>query len=353
MSPASLPTDPILRRRAGRWFAVWSVLLLITVMIGGVTRLTEAGLSITEWKPVSGVIPPLSEAAWEVEFGKYRQIPQYLQLNPAMSLGEFKRIFWVEWLHRFWARFVGVAIAVPALLLLLRGGLGGLVRRRIALLLVLMALQGALGWYMVASGLSGRVSVSQYRLAAHLGLALILVGVAVWSAADLMAGPAARGTPRGRLAKPAAGFVGLVGLTAVAGAFVAGLDAGHAYNTFPLMGGRIVPAGYWALDPWWRNLFDHVPAVQFNHRLLGILTTTAGLGLWFTTGRSSQPETVRNWGRAVGAMALVQVALGIATLVMLVPIPLAVLHQAGGVVLLALGLLLLHAVRRGESGPPG
>lgn len=348
--------DPAPRRRAGRWFVTWTVLLFITVVIGGVTRLTESGLSITEWQPVSGVLPPLNDAAWETEFEKYRQIPQYQEINRGMSLTEFKRIFWVEWLHRFWARLVGVAIAIPALALLVRGGLERAVSRRILLLLALMAVQGAMGWYMVASGLSERTSVSQYRLAAHLAVALVLIGVAVWSAADLLAGGRQRRadhwvrTPAERLAWRAWVFVGLVGLTALAGAFVAGLKAGYAYNTFPLMGGRLVPAGYLALDPWWRNLFEHVPAVQFNHRLLGVLTTLAGLGLWWKSTRGGWSVAVRRWGLAVGVMSLVQIGLGITTLLLLVPMALAVLHQAGAVVLLCFGLLLLHAAQRQKVG---
>jgi cytochrome c oxidase assembly protein subunit 15 len=347
--------DPALRRRVGRWFVLWTVMLFITVIIGGITRLTESGLSITEWKPVSGVLPPMSDAAWQEEFDRYRQIPQYREINRGMNLAEFKRIFWWEWIHRFWARVVGLAIGVPALILLVRGGLGKPVTRRVLLLLFLMAVQGVMGWYMVVSGLTERTSVSQYRLAAHFSVALLLVGLAVWTAADLLGG-ARRGradpwvrTPAERLAWRARIFVGLVGVTAVAGAFVAGLKAGYAYNTFPLMGGRVVPAGYLALEPWWRNFFEHVPAVQFNHRLLGVLTTLAGLGLWWKSSRNGWPAAVKQWGMAVGVMSLVQIGLGIATLLLLVPISLAVLHQAGGVVLLCLGLLLLHATQRGRG----
>ena len=353
--------DPTLRRRVGRWFVVWTVMLFITVLIGGITRLTESGLSITEWRPVSGVLPPMSAEAWQEEFDKYRQIPQFRELNSGMSLGEFQRIFWWEWIHRFWARVVGLAIGLPALVLLVRGGLDRVVTRRILALLALMAVQGAMGWYMVASGLSERTSVSQYRLAAHLSVALLLIGLAVWTAADLLARRPVmferRGNPEAakRLRRPVSAFVALVALTAVAGAFVAGLKAGHAYNTFPLMGGRVLPAGYLALDPWWRNLFEHVPAVQFNHRLLGVLTALAGLGLWMWSARSDQADSFRDWGRAVGVVSLVQVALGIGTLLLLVPIPLAVSHQGGAVVLLCCGILLRHAIRRerdSETAPP-
>jgi len=343
MTDTTMPSTPVLRRRVGRWFVVWTVLLFITVIIGGVTRLTESGLSITEWKPVSGVIPPLSAEAWAVEFEKYRQIPQYRQVNAGMTLAEFQRIFWVEWLHRFWARLVGVAIALPAVVLLARGGVGRMAGRRIVLLLLLMAIQGFMGWYMVASGLSGRTSVSQYRLAAHLSVALLMIGITVWSAADLLT--AGRGAEtRHRLTGWARTYVGVVALTAVAGAFVAGLDAGKLYNTFPLMGGRVVPAGYGALAPWLRNLFENLVAVQFNHRVLGIAVALGGLALWWRTRHDD--SAVGTWGRAVGVMALAQVGLGIATLVLAVPIAMAAMHQGGAVILLVFGLLLLHATGR-------
>jgi cytochrome c oxidase assembly protein subunit 15 len=299
----------------------------------------------------------MSAEAWAVEFEKYRQIPQHQQLNADMSLTEFKRIFWWEWIHRFWARVVGLAIGLPALVLLVRGGLGRVVTRRVLLLLFLMAVQGAMGWYMVASGLSGRTSVSQYRLAAHLFVALILIGVAVWTAADLLStdpAPAAR-SRQGVLERAARWFVGLVAVTAVSGAFVAGLDAGKLYNTFPLMGGRLVPAGYGAMTPWYRNLFENLIAVQFNHRVLGIAVTLFGVALWWRTRRDE--SAVGTWGRAVGLMSLLQVGLGIVTLLALVPISLASMHQGGAVVLLCLGLLLLHAARGAEGqkarGPEG
>jgi len=336
------PSDPALRRRVGRWLVAWAIMLLVTVVIGGVTRLTESGLSITEWKPVSGVLPPLSEGAWQSEFLKYQQIPEYRELNVGMDLGGFKRVYLVEYIHRLWARIVGLAIGVPLVVLLIRGGLGRALTLRLLLLLGLMAVQGVMGWYMVQSGLSERTEVSQYRLAAHLLVALVLVGIAVWTAADLLTGRP-RTDPDPRLRRGAVALVGLVALTAIAGAFVAGLDAGHAYNTFPLMGGRVVPRGYFQLDPWWRNFFEHVPAAQFNHRLLGILTTLAALGIWRMTRRVSIGRS-RRWGQAVGLAALLQVGLGVATLLLFVPISLAALHQAGAVVLLAFGLLLLHGL---------
>ncbi len=349
MNPSFGPTDPALRRRVGRWLAVWAVMVLLTVVVGGVTRLTESGLSITEWKPVSGVIPPIGETAWEEEFAKYQRIPEYREINAGMDLAGFKRIYWVEFVHRFWARIVGLAFAIPLAVFLVRGGLGSPLTRRLVGLLVLLGLQGFMGWWMVASGLTERTDVSQYRLAAHLGLALVIFGITVWTAADLLrtrGDPAAAssGLRRGLL-----GFLGLVSLTVLAGAFVAGLDAGHAYNTFPLMGGRLVPLGYFQMDPWWVNAFEHVTAVQFNHRVLGVLTALAALAVWWAS-RQATPG-VRVLGMAVGLTGLAQAGLGIATLLLFVPIWLAALHQAGAVVLLGLALLMLHRLRPAEPLP--
>ena len=348
-------TNHAIQRQVGIWFLVWTALLLITVIIGGVTRLTESGLSITEWQPVAGVLPPLSDASWQTEFEKYQKIPQYREINTSMTLAEFKRIYWVEWIHRFWARLVGIAIALPALLILIRQRtlLDRSTKRRLVMLLALMGVQGAMGWYMVSSGLSDRVSVSQYRLAAHLTIALLLIGLAIWSAADLLASASIQSIQQRpsirRLQRGAAALVILVTLTAIAGAFVAGLDAGRAYNTFPLMGGRWIPVGYAALNPWWRNLFDHIPAVQFNHRLLGIATAVTGLSLMAVTFRGDWPEIVRSWGRAVGIIAVVQAMFGIMTLVLAVPLFLAVVHQAMAVILLMSALMLWHSVRRIEG----
>jgi cytochrome c oxidase assembly protein subunit 15 len=335
------PANPVLRRRVGRWLVACAVMLLLLVVIGGVTRLTESGLSITEWKPVAGVLPPFGEAAWQEEFAKYQRIPEYRAMNRGMDLSAFKRIYLVEYTHRLSARLVGLVIAIPLLVFLVQGALGSALARRLVMLLVLMGAQGALGWYMVQSGLSERTDVSQYRLAAHLSLALVLFGLTVWTAADLLIDHRSSIIDH-RLRRWAAAYVGLVFLTGVAGAFVAGLDAGRAYNTFPLMGGRVLPRGYFQLEPWWRNLFEHVPAVQFNHRMLGILSALGPLGLCWAT-RRAEPG-VRRWGAAVGVTALAQAGLGITTLLLFVPIPLAALHQAGAVVLLGFGLLLLHAL---------
>jgi cytochrome c oxidase assembly protein subunit 15 len=356
-SPRSFPEIAPARRTAvGVWLALWAAMVLLTVVIGGVTRLTESGLSITEWKPVTGIVPPRTDAAWAEAFRQYQEIPEYQQLNQGMSLAEFKRIFFWEYLHRLWARLVGAALAVPLAVFLLRGGLPGRLTRRLVGILVLTGAQGVLGWYMVRSGLSARTDVSQYRLAAHLGLALIIHVVTVWTAADLLVGGTAERRNGGtdvRWLRPAAvSLAVLVFMTAIAGAFVAGINGGLVFNTFPLMGGRVVPPGYALMDPWWKNPFENVAAVQFNHRVLGILSAAGAVFLWWFGRRA----VVGRWSRAIllalPAVAAVQLALGVATLVLRVPVGLAALHQAGAVLLLTVAVLLVQAqgrnVRTGE-----
>jgi cytochrome c oxidase assembly protein subunit 15 len=309
------------------------------VVIGGVTRLTESGLSITEWKPAAGAIPPLSEEAWQEEFAKYQQIPQYRERNAGMTLAEFKTIFWWEFVHRLWGRLIGVVYALPLLWFVLRGQVRGRLAWQLAGIFVLGGLQGALGWYMVQSGLVDRVSVSQYRLTAHLGLALLIYAATLWTALDLLR-PTGSAT---RFSRAALAFSALVFVTILAGGFVAGLDAGMSYNTFPLMDGRLVPAGYLDETPWWANLFENVAAVQFNHRVLAMTTLAGALALAFAGRKAASPA--RGLAFATGLMALLQVALGISTLLLVVPIPLAAAHQAGAVALLTLALATAHAAR--------
>ena len=348
----SRSTAPASRRAVGSWLAVWAALVLLTVVIGGITRLTESGLSITEWKPVSGTLPPLSAADWEAEFSRYRQIPEYQLHNPGMTLAGFKRIYLVEYVHRLWARLVGLAFAVPFLVFIARRMVSAPLARRLALLLVLLALQGAMGWYMVESGLTVRTDVSQYRLAAHLALALGIYVITVWTAADLLGeGPTVRRSDgptvrpgAARLRRATAGFAVYVFLTILSGAFVAGLDAGKAWNTFPLMGGRVIPPGYTALSPWYLNLFENAAAVQFHHRLLGLGVLLGAFALWAGGRRSAPPSTRRVLG-ALGLLAGAQAGLGVTTLLLAVPIPIAALHQAGAVLVLTAALLALHGLQ--------
>ncbi len=358
-APGNLPyadIAPDRRRTLGRWVALWAAMVLLIVVIGGVTRLTESGLSITVWEPVTGVLPPLSEEAWREAFLAYQQIPEYQQLNRGMSLGEFKTIYFWEYVHRLWARLIGLVLAVPLVVFWIRGWLTRPLTVRLLTLLVLTGAQGALGWIMVMSGLAERTDVSQYRLAAHLGLALVIYVLAVWTAADLLAARSVRegnGREQGirGLRRLAGVLTGLVFITAIAGAFVAGIDGGMAYNTFPLMGGRFVPAGYFTVDPWWQNIFENVAAVQFNHRWLGI-ATFVGIGLLWIRGRTVElPRSSRRWLHLLPAAALVQVALGIATLLLAVPVGIAALHQAGAVLLLTVSLLFYHGLVRSAASP--
>ena len=338
------------RRRVGTWLALWAGMVLLLVLIGGATRLTESGLSITEWKPVTGVLPPLDRAAWEAEFERYRQIPEYQQLNAGMSLAQFQTIYLWEFTHRLWARLVGLALAVPLLYFVWRREVRGPLAWRIGGILLLTGLQGAMGWYMVKSGLTVRTDVSQYRLAAHLALALVVYSLAVWTAAELLgfryrnAGAPEDGAGAG-LRRRTGWFAGFVFLTIVSGAFVAGLDAGRAWNTFPLMGGRVVPPGYASLSPWYLNAFENVAAVQFHHRLLGMAVALLAVLLWRGSRGVPLAARARAPFAALAILALVQVGLGITTLLLRVPVVMGVLHQLGAVLVLTAALLALSALQ--------
>lgn len=330
------------RQRIGRWLAVWAVAIFLLVLIGGGTRLTESGLSITEWKPVSGVIPPLSGTAWQAEFDRYKEIPQYAQMNAGMTLSQFKAIFWWEFLHRFWARFVGLVFVLPLGWFALKRRVPRDLLPRLGTLGVLMGLQGAMGWYMVASGLTERVNVSQYRLAAHLSLALVIYLLAVWTADALVNGRSdndmstadgSRPTANGRARQWLWALLVLASVTVVSGAFVAGLRAGNIYNEFPMMGAGLVPMEYGMMSPWWKNFFENPAAAQFNHRLLAVVTLVATIVGWILL-RSRADEALRTRLNLVLAAVCVQVALGITVLLLAVPVAIGVAHQAGALLVL-------------------
>ena len=349
VNAVSSPAVDADRTAIGRWLAFWAAMVALLVLIGGATRLTESGLSITEWKPVSGVVPPLSATAWAEEFSKYRQIPQYRLRNAGMTLGEFKTIFLWEYAHRLWARLVGVALLVPLVWFAARRRLPRAVRSRLVALLALLGAQGAMGWWMVASGLSERTSVSQYRLAAHLAMALVIYLWTVWMSADLLDGrPAAAEllvapAPSARVAL--ASLTALAFVTALSGAFVAGLRAGKIYNTFPTMGAGLVPPEYGQLVPWWKNVFENPSAVQFNHRVLASTTVLAAVAVWFACGRLSDAGVARSV-RLVLAAAVLQATLGVSALLLGVPVWLGVAHQGGALLFLTMVLLAWRASRR-------
>ena len=350
---AARPLPAAADRQIGWWLALSAAMVFVMVVIGGVTRLTESGLSIVEWQPLSGALPPLSEAAWQVLFDKYRQFPEYQQINAGMSLAEFKGIFWLEYIHRLWGRLIGLVFALPAVWFFLKGWLRGRLLGQVIVLFVLGGAQGALGWFMVKSGLVNDPRVSPYRLTAHLMLAVAVFGWLLWLALARLRpedgwraveggfAPAAR-----KLRAFAHPLALLVVLTIASGGFVAGLDAGLTYNTFPLMDGRLIPEGYATISPFWRNLFENVPAVQFNHRWLASLTALALIVYALHAKRQPLPQAARQATSALLALALIQPALGIATLLTVVALPLAALHQAGAVALFAALLWTMRTLKQ-------
>ncbi len=330
------------------WLFTIAAMVFAMIVLGGVTRLTQSGLSITEWWPISGWVPPLDDAAWQEVFGLYRESPEYLKLNFGMTLAEYKTIFWFEYAHRLWGRIIGVAYLVPMAVLLARGWVKRTLAWRLVGLFVLGAAQGALGWYMVMSGLVENPYVSQYRLAAHLALGVAIFMALLWAALDLVRpGDAVGVTAVRRLARGALALVGLVVVTQVSGAFVAGLDAGLAYNTFPLMDGQWLPAEMFAMRPLYVNFFENIATVQFDHRLLAMTVLAATAWFWWRARRATLNREQQLAVDATAAIAIVQVGLGIATLLAVVPVPLAALHQAGAVALLGVGVWATHALSRG------
>ena len=337
-------------RQHDRQIAVWlftvAFFVVMMVLVGGLTRLTDSGLSITEWQPVAGALPPLNAEAWEVEFEKYRQIPEYQLVNKGMSLSEFKFIYWWEWGHRQLGRLVGLVFFVPFLVFLLQrkirlGDLPALLG-----LFALGGLQGFLGWYMVQSGLTDRVDVSQYRLAMHLGLALIIFATCFWLAMSYW-----RGTLRG--ASPAwaglqfwaAGLVGLVIMQSLMGALVAGIDAGMTYNDWPTMDGEFIPSGLLAQQPAYLNFFENHLTVQFDHRVMAYFLV--GLTFWhvWRVRRLAGDNRLRQSALWLGAGVAGQALLGIVALVLVLPMGLAAAHQLGAVLVLGLAVAHLHFLR--------
>ncbi len=339
MTAMTMPTSTSERdRRAlALWLGLCCLTLWLLVMIGGATRLTESGLSIVDWKPVSGVLPPLGAAAWQQEFARYQDSQQYQLVNHGMSLADFKRIFWFEYLHRLLARVLGALYALPLLWFAWRRQIPAGFGRPLLIVLGLGAMQGYLGWYMVQSGLVDIPRVSSYRLAAHLSLALLIFGSMWWLALELIR-PRQRGGQRDRWLWA---LLALLTATIVYGAFVAGLRAGMYYNSFPRMGEYWVPPGMLALQPLWSNLFENPVSVQFIHRCLALLTVGCILALAWMRRNRGTPDQRRALHLLVVA-ALLQLSLGIATILLGVPVLVATLHQGGAVLLLAALLLCLQ-----------
>ena len=335
-------------RALSRWLALCLLLVFAMILLGGVTRLTGSGLSMVNWHP-TGVLPPLDAVAWETEFERYRQFPEYQKVNRGMTLDGFKRIYWFEYSHRMLGRAIGLVFALPLIYFWLRRRIRPGLAPRLIVILLLGGLQGLLGWYMVQSGLVDNPRVSQYRLTAHLMSAVLIFGVILWTILDLTGNAPYRrlgdsAIPGWRRASLA--LFALVVVTLASGGFVAGLKAGLIFNTFPLMGGQLIPEGLGALSPWYLNPFENMVTAQFDHRWLAIVTGIALLA-WYLRGRArfEDARLARSF-RLVGMMVVIQLALGIATLLTQVPVVLGALHQAGALLLFGAMLYNLHALSR-------
>jgi cytochrome c oxidase assembly protein subunit 15 len=321
------------------WLFAVAALIFVMVLVGGATRLTESGLSITQWKPVTGVIPPLSIADWRDEFARYRQIPQFAELNPDMTLEGFKTIFWWEWSHRLLARIIGVVFVVPALWFYLSGRLRGAVGKQVAIATGLLALEPIVGWWMVSSGLSERTEVAQERLAMHLMIAAATFGVLIYAGVGFRRGQGEVSATGFGLAS--GGFAALVFVQLGLGALVAGLRAGLVYNSWPLMDGRWIPSGAFGLSPWPRSIVDDVTTAQFDHRIVAYAVVVYSLAQAFFAWRAAPRTALARRASALAGIALAQATLGIATLLLFVPIGLALAHQA--LALILFGMAMAHA----------
>lgn len=336
-------------RQVRAWLIVVAAMIVCTLMVGGATRLTESGLSIVEWKPVTGTVPPLTDAEWSRQFEAYKTIPQYREMNRGMSLSDFKTIFWWEWGHRLLGRLIGAVFLLPFLWFLWRGYLSSDLKRRLWIIFALGGLQGAVGWWMVSSGLTERVSVSQYRLALHFILALVIFSAIVWTLRRLDRLPPALGSARLKITSRI--LVALVFLQLYFGALVAGLRAGRAFDTWPLIDGAFIPTAerLFFEQPWWRNFFDSTLTVQFTHRMIAYTLVIVAVLHAIDAFRSRASAAVTTGAAWIASMMVVQMIIGILTLLNQVPIDLGLAHQA--VAIIVLTLVLCQAERLGRTLP--
>jgi len=329
------------RNAVGLWLVTVSVVILFMVIVGGLTRLTGSGLSITEWQPIMGALPPLSEQAWAEAFDKYKQIPQYAQENAGMTLEGFKDIFWWEWGHRFMGRFLGLLFALPFLWFAVSGAIARKEWPRFVILFGLGGFQGLLGWWMVQSGLETRVSVAPYRLAIHLGAAVILLGAMVWTALDYL-----RPAKTGWATRLPLVFIALIYLQIILGALVAGLDAGLIYNTWPDMNGRFTPPDAFYYSPWWHNFFENPGLAQFNHRMLAYIIAGVTVAIYMGAIKQPNKSAAKNTGKFATMLVTVQIFLGIVTLMLQAPLGLSALHQTAAALLFCLAVWHAHEMRK-------
>ncbi len=339
MDAAAAPsaTSQSAQRTIAIWLLVCSAMVAAMVIIGGITRLTESGLSMTEWRPLIGWIPPLSEAEWQRIFDRYRQTSEYRLQFPGMDLDGFKTIFWWEYIHRVWGRLIGLVFGLPLVWFILRRRIEWSLIPHLVALFALGGLQGVIGWWMVVSGFVDRDDVSQYRLTVHLGIAIVILGYLLWVAFGLLSRGDRSAAPAGVRVLSRV-LVGAAFVTILSGGMVAGLNAGFIHNTWPLMDGGLLPDDIAGLSPLWLNAFENHTTVQFIHRILAYLTAILAAVLWFRGRRAALAPRARVATNLLGAAVILQLGFGIATLLLVVPIPLAVLHQAGAVAVFALSL---------------
>jgi cytochrome c oxidase assembly protein subunit 15 len=329
------------------WLLICCTLVFAMVVVGGVTRLTDSGLSMVEWRPIVGTIPPITESDWEEVFKKYHETPQYKKINRGMSADEFKGIFWWEYFHRLLGRVIGLVFFIPFLFFLVRKRIDRPLGLKLAGIFLLGGLQGLMGWYMVKSGLVDNPRVSQYRLTAHLSLAFIIYAAMFHVALGLL-------TPDGNLdgSKKIQSLqrfiqvlIGIIFLMVLSGGFVAGIRAGLAYNTFPLMNGHFIPPEIFILEPWYRNFFENMATVQFDHRMIAWILAILVPVFWYRSRQIILPGSARLACNLFLVMLAIQICLGIATLLMVVPLPLAASHQAGAMLLFTVAIWVNHKLR--------
>ena len=336
--------------------AIWLLICCATIfgmiILGGITRLTGSGLSMVEWAPIMGILPPLNQAEWQETFLLYQQFPEYKLKNFDMSLSEFKSIFWFEYGHRLLGRSIGMIFLLPFLFFLFQGKIEKALTPKLITMFVLGGLQGLMGWYMVKSGLVNDPHVSQYRLTAHLGLAVIIYAYMFWVALGLLypkISDVAKATNQ-KFVRLSLIITGIIIITILSGGFVAGTRAGFAFNTFPLMDGQLIPVGLLELSPWWRNFFENIVTVQFNHRVLATLLFLIIPVFWFKagklTGKLELQTLVRTGSHLLLAALALQITLGISTLLLVVPVALAAAHQAGAIILLTAALFVSQQLHR-------
>jgi cytochrome c oxidase assembly protein subunit 15 len=328
-------------RQIALWLISCAVVIFGMILLGGVTRLTDSGLSMVEWRPLMGIIPPLSQSDWQALFLKYQQFPEYQKINLGMTLDEFKPIFMYEYLHRILGRLIGLIFIIPFLYFYFTKRIAPRLTPRLVIMLVLGGCQGLLGWYMVKSGLVDNPHVSQYRLTAHLGLAVLIYGFIVWTALDLI-------NPKPiqpeKLSRPANLLTGLIFIMILSGGLVAGTKAGYAYPTWPLMGDSFFPAGLYDMQPFWLSAFENITTIQFNHRIFAYLITLLVVGFVVVALRSEISGRLRIAMYCLLGLLALQVTLGISTLIFYVPIPVAAAHQGGAVALLTAALFISHSL---------